>query len=410
MLSIASHSSLRGDLRVGPDEMLRFPPSMFNPEGMPLDPCGRPAPLVACPHCHLQVPEALLTIDPLFVSILGSPGCGKSFFLAAMTWQARRFLPSGFGIGFVDADPAMNMTLNEYEKSVFLPTEPSRPVPLGNLIAKTQLEGHGLYSAVSYAEHSVRYPRPFMFTLRVGTGPQGATRSASRLLCLYDNAGEQFLPGSDSAAAPVTQHLARAAFLLYLFDPTMDLRFRRLIQLKAGAGTSERQELVLAESLLRIRRLRGLSATARDDRPLIVVLTKADLWASEVTKQWELEPWAAGEGGGLDPYRVSSRSDALRNLLLKACPEFVRTAEGFSPNVTYVPSSVLGKAQVESINGTPAVRPQDIQPSGVLVPLLVGLNQTIKGLIPVRRLESSIGGQGWWQQNEAQAVASKAGK
>jgi hypothetical protein len=386
VLAIASHASLRGDPRVGPDEMLRFPPSVFSPDNTPLDPRGRPAPLLACPHCHLQVPEALLSLEPLFVSILGSPGCGKSFYLAGLTWEARRVLPAGFGISFADADPAANVTLNEYEKAVFLSAEPARPVALGNLIRKTQLEGHGLYSAVTYADHSVRYPRPFMFTLRPGQGHPEFGQVRPRLLCLYDNAGEQFLPGSDSASAPVTQHLARAAFHLYLFDPTMDVRFRRMYRLDASYnGTSERQELVLAEAVARIRRLKGLPAGERDNRPLIVVLTKADVWGPALTRQWEQEPWSAGAGGGLDTNRVRLRSDALRTLLAKACPEFVQLAGEVSPAVTYVPTSVLGKARVETVSGVASVRPEEIRPTGVLVPLLVGLNHAVRRLIPVKR-------------------------
>lgn len=403
VLAIASHASLRGDMRAGPDEMFRFPPSVFGPDGTPRDPRGQPAPLLACPHCHLRVPEALLTLEPLFVSILGSPGCGKSFYLAALTWEARRVLPTGFGIGFADADPAANVTLTEYEKAVFLPADPAKPVPLGNLIPKTQLEGHGLYSPVTYADHSVRYPRPFMFTLRPSPGHPMAGQVPARLLCLYDNAGEQFLPGSDSAAAPVTQHLARAAVLLYLFDPTMDVRFRRLYQPTAG-GTSERQELVLAEAAARIRRLKGLPAGARDDRPLVVVLTKADVWGPALARQWELEPWAAGEGGGLEPDRVRMRSDGLRGILAKACPEFVQLAEEFSPSVTYVPTSVLGSAQVGNVGGVPAVRPKDIRPTGVLVPLLVGLNHAVRRLIPLRRGNQAKPEPVWWADDDGNPV------
>ena len=407
VLAIASHSSLRGDLRAGPDEMFRFPPSAFAPDCTPLDPRGRPAPLLACPNCHLQVPEALLSLEPLFVSILGSPGCGKSFYLAALTWEARRILPTGFGISFTDADPAANLTLTEYEKAVFLPAHADRPVPLGNLIQKTQLEGQGLYSAVTYADHSVRYPRPFMFTLRPGAGHPAAGQVKPRLLCLYDNAGEQFLPGSDSAAAPVTQHLARAAFLLYLFDPTMDIRFRRLYRSGAdAAGASERQELVLAEAAARIRRLKGLPAGKRDDRPLVVVLTKADVWGPALAKHWDEEPWTAGAGGGLDPDRVRRRSNGLRSVLVKACPEFIQLAEEFSPSVTYVPTSVLGSARVEVVGGLPTVRPLEIRPTGVLVPLLVGLTHSVRRLIPMKRSEPADVPGPW----DAALPADRAGR
>ncbi len=41
----------------------------------------------------------MLEMEPLFVSILGAPASGKSYFLTAMTWQLRRTLPTPFQDG-----------------------------------------------------------------------------------------------------------------------------------------------------------------------------------------------------------------------------------------------------------------------------------------------------------------------
>ena len=41
---------------------------------------------------------------------------------------------------------------------------------------------------------------------------------AERLLVLYDNAGEHFLPGADQATRPVTRHLGRSEAIV--FAPT----------------------------------------------------------------------------------------------------------------------------------------------------------------------------------------------
>jgi hypothetical protein len=35
----------------------------------------------------------MLEMEPLFLSILGAPASGKSYFLTAMTWQLRQALP-----------------------------------------------------------------------------------------------------------------------------------------------------------------------------------------------------------------------------------------------------------------------------------------------------------------------------
>ena len=60
----------------------------------------------------------------------------------------------------------------------------------------------------------------------------------ARVLCVYDNAGEHFSPGEESASSPVTQHLARSAAVVFLYDPTQDPRFRA-----ACRGLSEDPQL-----------------------------------------------------------------------------------------------------------------------------------------------------------------------
>ena len=94
--------------------------------------------------------------------------------------------------------------------------------------------------------------------------------AAARVLCVYDNAGESFLPGADTAASPVTRHLAQSRVLLFLFDPTQDMRFRRLCrgttndpQMLERSERLERerpvrQETILAEAAQRVRRSTGL--------------------------------------------------------------------------------------------------------------------------------------------------------
>lgn len=374
-LAVATHEGLRGDLRLGPDAMMRFRPGRFTAAGTPLDPFGLPSPHLACPRCHLGVPAALLDAEPFFVSILGAPACGKSFFLAALTWEARRTLPACFSIDFGDADPAANVTLSDYEKAVFLPGDPDALTPLGGLIEKTRLDGAGLYSAVDQGGRPLRYARPFLFTLRPVPPHPHAGAGLDRVLCLYDNAGEHFQPGSESASAPVTRHLARSNLLVFLFDPTMDPRFRA--EYGAGGGRSERQESILREAAARVRRMLELPDSARHAAPLVVALTKADEWGHLLPGDAPAEPWAVRGGpGALDAGQVQRRSGELRRLLGRLCPEVVGVAEGFAESVTYMPVSVLGRApelMATDSGAVPAVRPRDIVPRGVLTPLLFGL-------------------------------------
>ena len=83
----------------------------------------------------------MLEMEPLFISILGAPDSGKSYFLTAMTWQLRQFLTLHFKLAFTDADTESNRALNECEESLFLNPEESEVVPLEGLIVKTRSEG-----------------------------------------------------------------------------------------------------------------------------------------------------------------------------------------------------------------------------------------------------------------------------
>ena len=120
---------------------------------------------LACPHCHLPFPRAMLEMEPFFVSILGAPASGKSFFLTTMTSELRQVLPNHFRVGFTDADPSSNRTLNECEESLFLNPDEHQLIPLGSLIRKTELQGE-LYDTVAFGQQTVTYPRPFLFAMQ----------------------------------------------------------------------------------------------------------------------------------------------------------------------------------------------------------------------------------------------------
>ena len=93
-LWVSAHTDLLGDPRLGPDEPQRFLPTRFDVDGHALDARGLACHHLACPKCHLGMPRGLLEMEPAFVSILGTPACGKSFLLTALTWELRRLLPT----------------------------------------------------------------------------------------------------------------------------------------------------------------------------------------------------------------------------------------------------------------------------------------------------------------------------
>lgn len=396
LLWVAEHTDLLGDHRLGPEQPQRFLPTRFTVTGEAIDSKGFPCHQLACPNCHLTIPRSLLELEPLFLSIFGAPASGKSYFLAALTWELRKTLPLVFRTAFADADPVLNQQLNEYEESVFAGSTSDKLVPLANLIRKTEEQGD-LYDTVSFGNQTVSYPRPFLFTLQ----PQPDHRNAAnghklaRTICLYDNAGESFQPGKDTAAAPVTRHMAQSRVLFFVFDPTQDARFQRLLNESHISSVPNirtmRQEPILQEAIARIRRFAGLKHSEKHKRPLVVILTKFDLWWRLMGTDPCPDPWQKARlpsqpdvaFHAFDTSTVERQSQLARQVLLKSSPEIVTAAEGFSEDVTYIPVTAVGwHVSIDQKSGLPAIKPSQAAPYWATVPFLYGLNRVIPGLIP----------------------------
>lgn len=392
-LWIAEHDDLRGDSTLGPDEHQRFLPTRFTLSGDAIDAKGFHCSRLACPKCHLPVPRSMLEMDSFLVSIFGAPGSGKSFFLSSMTWELRRAFSQRVCISFTDADPKSNLTLSEMEEHLFLNPDVDRLVPHASLIEKTQVEGH---HSVAYGNQVVNYLQPFLFTMQPqeGHGNVAKRDRLSRVVCLYDNSGESFRPGMDTTSNPVTRHMGYAKILLYVFDPTKDQRFRNLCKGLVSDPQFEnkealfRQESVLAEAASRVRHYARLPQQAKCSQPLVVILTKYDAWSHMLPQdpKGRTEPWIESPGiamQGLDIPRIEERSQHVRSLLQNVTPEIVATAEAFSERVLYVPVSALGwQSEVEPDSKLLAIRPGEVQPYWVTVPLFYALAQAVTGLIP----------------------------
>ncbi len=393
VLWISAHQDLKGDAVLGSTEKARrFLPTRFTIDGQALDARNVPCQQLACPRCHLGVPRAAIETQPLFISIIGGPKTGKSYLLSAMTWQSRNQLPSQFAVVFNDADAEANVHLNEYEATLFLAQDPDKLVAL----AKTDESGD-LYDQANINGHAVSLPRPFLFNVRPAPHHPHAKQveQLGRVLCLYDNAGESFQPGKDTATSPVTQHLAKAKVLMFLFDPTQDPRFREKCrhfnhdpQLTAGRVV-QRQETLLSEAAARVRRYANLPTGRRHDRPLLVIVPKSDIWGSLIDEDLVSEPILPGAVGGLlaavDVRRIERVSRKLRALLLKETPELVAAAEDFCQPVVYIPVSALGTSPEETPlpgGGTGLfIRPGKITPHWTAVPLLYLFAKWTTGLI-----------------------------
>ncbi|MEN1678972.1 MAG: hypothetical protein AAGJ46_05230 [Planctomycetota bacterium] len=380
---VAVHADLQSDPKLGEDKGQRFLPSRFTVEGNAIDAGGVVCQDTACPVCHLRVPRPLFELPPMFASIAGTPSCGKTYFLASMTWRLRSVLPGQFGLAFSDADPVSNEKLNEYENQQFFNPDPDAIVKL----AKTEEQGE-LYEMVDLGNGTVRLPKPFLFAMRPTSGGDGS----SRLLCLYDNAGESFQPGKDDASAPVTRHLAHAKFLMFCFDPTQDPRLREDCkahsldpQVVVGLET-RRQESVLHELIDRVRRHGALHQEEKVRQPLMVIVTKFDVWGGLIERTTLPDPWTTtvdGGGRAVDSAAIEEVSRTVRALLWKYTPEMVSAAEAASDRVLFVPVSATGAPPIydEASGAVVGLRAGDVKPIWAETPLLYALANWSRGLL-----------------------------
>jgi hypothetical protein len=403
VLWVSEHTDLFGDTLVK-SENQRFLPSRFTPQGDAVDAMGLVCRSLACPQCHLSITRGLLESEPLFLSMLGAPASGKSFFLAAATWRLREVFTNSFGVTFQDADPAANLALNAAEESLFLNPNPDRISLPTALIKKTDLEGD-LYDTIAYhaanGTHNITYPRPYLFSLQLhDRHPLAGRGGLDNMLCLYDNAGEDWRPGSDTPSRPVTRHLALSKVLLYLFDPTQDGRFREAARQSrpdspSGGDAMHRQETILSEAAARIRRYGGLAQNAKIDRLLIVVVPKFDSWGHLLENRPKEEPWRTSSRlpiCGFLAEQVDQVSASLRELLRRYCPSTVASAEALSSRVVYIPVSALGDGiATDPATGKSGVRPASIRPFWVTVPFFYAIQSAVPGLIPRVRRPGSDG-------------------
>jgi len=412
----SDHESLRGDPKLGDDAPRRFAAERFDVQGNAIDARGSRAEGLACPNCHLEVPRALYEYTPYFVSIVGGPSSGKSFFLPAMTWYFRGSMPDAFGVNFQDADPKLNIRLHDYEETLFLNPDRESVVT----IKKTEEQGaENLSDYVMMGTERVELPRPFVFRLEPNTRhPQAAQiATIARAVCMYDNAGEAFGAAANSRISRLTNHLEHCNLTLFLFDPTQHSRFREaavqhskdpqwtrsLVDKKTGKGVVL-QNTILDNAASRLKKLRGMSLQERYDGPLVVVVTKLDAWlkllpeanrAALLAANYLPRASATAATSIVRDDRIQELSQTVRTLLRTLAPEIVSAAEGYSTDVTYIPVSATGcgvqplAGQSTTDNVALGVRPKNIQPKWCELPLLVGLSKSNMRLIRSKSNASS---------------------
>ena len=382
ILFISSHPELVGDPLLGGDAATRFLPKYFTAKGTAFDERGIECSDMACPHCHLKIPNAVIDLPSSFFSIVGAPASGKSYFLTSMIWQLRKYLPRYFNFSLFDTDPAFNMVLNNYERILFLNSDQQEYVSL----PKTELQGRDFSNQIVIENNNIDLPRPFVFTLSPQpTHPyyERKAKELERSLVLYDNAGEHFETGRDSIANLATVHLVHSDGIIFLYDPLKDIRLRQGCssddpQISKNAANITNQMTIFTEMVARIHKYSNLKANEKYDKPLIMVIPKYDAWKDSFpldVEKLDLITYDQDMSPFLNMDIICAVSFCLRKYLLEVAPEIVGLAEGFSKRVYFIPSSALGRMpEFDEEKSLIGIKPDHISPIWAEVPFLLQLH------------------------------------
>lgn len=248
-------------------------------------------------------------------------------------------------------------------------------------LGKTHIQGK-LYQKVWRRGTYAQMPRPFIYNITKGAD--------THALVLYDNAGEDYQPGRDSEKTPGSQHLTVADAIFFLFDPTVNPGFRRLLQdnqdpqLRYNLHRPGRQAILLAESEMRLRTRLNLPPGKKLEIPMAIIIGKCDTW-SHLLGAEDLLPIT--RHGMYIPENVDHNSARLRNFVFNIAPNICTNAEAISSNVRYFAASALGSSPIEITDehsGAMLLAPVsgNIRPFRVTDPLLWALHCTAPSLIP----------------------------
>lgn len=375
-MNVAVHASLRGDPVLGEAAMQRFFATRYNDKGQALDAMNLPTTELACPHCRRKMPPGFLDTKHHIFSVVGAPSSGKSYYLSVLVKLLQQSLFQRFRVTFRDADPSENVILTQMKTSLF-----SAGTPQDAYLAKTDLEG-ALYETLPRYGRKVRLPKPFIFRL---SSAEHASQEAS--IVFYDNAGEHFEPTRNSADSPGAQHIAVASGIFFLFDPLHSAEFRtRLNGVKDPQMAIQRidqQDVILAESEVRIKSLLGLDAKQRVATPLAFMIGKCDTWMKSFDTASLLPTIVEGK---VHLGNLRANSTRLRDFMMEIVPHVVANAEAISSNVMYFAISPLGTSPVEFLDRDGSTKigpdPRQLNPINVDTPTIWVLSQLMPELIP----------------------------
>ncbi len=352
----------------------------------PLDPSGRPMQTGrACPHCKIKVSTRLLETNSLFISIVGTPSSGKTYFLASMYHTAKQQLASVFRQGISFPGVSGELISRYFEKL-------TGDGAVGELVdlPKTQEGGFELYTEVTSGSVKLQYPKPF--TMRI-TDP---VRKDPLAIVTYDNAGESYLKASNlDATTKSIDHLEHCNLIIVVIDPVQipklaaELVSRGVGDPQLDSRTGQGQDQVLNSVLDRTVGLRGANESNLLDTPVCVVVQKWDMLekAGIVPNFVRADPSTGKQTSLLDESPLNVDPDTgesyfdeeemraisllVRETISNYEPNIVNTLNSSFNTVRYFACSALGSSPERNPKtGKLGFRPQNIKPFRITDPLL----------------------------------------
>ncbi len=326
-LAISAHPKLTGDNILGKEAQQRFTPVKVDWQGVPVDAMGISVRDYACPWCHHKLPPFFARTRQMIFSLVGVPGAGKSYYLTTMLHELDYALPREFGLAFRDADSGNNAPLNAMRTRLYSATGSEEA-----WLESTDTQGR-LYHDIWRNGHYLRAPRPLVYHLS-SSGGKTCT------LAFYDTAGADY----EADTEEVTGHLEVASAIFFLFDPTVDMAFRKLIDTegsttKGERSVQERQSLLLSGIEMRLRTALHLPPEKKLAVPLAILVGKSDTWLHLLGTEPMLP---CIRNGQFQPKFIDVNSKRLRQFLFNVTPNFCMNAEALSTNVRYFAVGAFG--------------------------------------------------------------------
>jgi len=396
---IAEHHELKDDYFIDDEgdkiEQKRFHPERFTTDCRAIDdknmPCQRD---FACPHCHMEMPDRYFDCEPMYVTLVGTKGSGKTFFLTALH---HRLQQNPFeedyeleGVSYIAGLYASkNIDLETNVKRLFRSTAPVDTfVTLDGTTVGNHAKKVSFPNADSDRESYVALP--FTHVLE--------SEGKKHALCLYDCQGTLFTKrgGIEEADSIFMQAILNSDVLFFLYDPTQNencvmeytekygrhiyrdgkINVKELLGMEKAilnpeSDIDEQSHLVFGAMANYIRNFAQdrLDQNDRYARHICIIVTKCDAWEKCLREtQGHLRELPKDDV-------IVAVSKEVENWIKRHDPAFTTAVRSFASHYTYIPVSAAGRQVTKDAEGDEGydIGVEPLNPRWVDVPFLCAL-------------------------------------